>query len=136
MGHRTAAHQAQQIVHNPTSEASRKRYSSGEKQYENMLVAAGSNPEEPDRSRDPLKDAVSIACSLILQRCGPKSQGYDGLKARSTGGAIKSAVVSYWRSRGITGEFMAFPGGRTSGNPGKSPDLQSLINSLDESQRL
>lgn len=54
----------------------------------------------------------------------------------STGGAIESAVVNYWRSRQIHGEYIDLPDGSFVGNPGRSPSLQSLIKSLDEAQRL
>lgn len=76
-----------------------------------------------------------LACALILQRCGPQSENYEGLKADYTGGAVKSAIVNFWRKRGLTGEFLALPCGGYTGNPGRSPDLQSLIRSLDVAQR-
>lgn len=130
---------AQQIVRNPTKGSSRKRYECNERKYEHLLNEAGTNIDTPDfsdtRDLDKNKDPVVLACALILQRCGPTSKGYEGLKAKSTGGAVKSAVVNFWRKRGVNGEFFALPMGGYTGNPGKSPDLQSLIRSLEIAQR-
>lgn len=132
------AKRAKQIVCNPTGESSRKRYKGSEKLYRDLLVEFGSDPDRPDfsASRNTNKNPVNVARALILHRCSPKSKGWDGLKAMSTGGAIKSAVVNYWRSRQVNGEYVQLPGGSFTGNPGRSPDLQSLIKRLDESQRL
>ena len=129
---------AERIVRNLTSESSQKRYKSSAQLYHEWLVAPGANVDEldcsPTRKRE--SDPVFVACALIIARGGPQEDGFEGIKAKSTGGAMKSAIMSYWRRRGIDGEYVRLPDGSFTGNPGKSPDLQSLINRLDEAQRI
>lgn len=134
----STAETAQKIVRSPTSESSAKRYKGDIERYHKLLIDSGADLDNIDFSgtRRMESDPVVLACALILQRCGPKSKGYEGLKATSTGGAIKSAVVHFWRNRGINGEFIQLANGGYMGNPGKSPDLQTLIRRLDESQRI
>ncbi len=43
--------------------------------------------------------------ALMFSRCGPPCEGGEGLSAHSTGGSIKSAVVNFWRSFGVSGQF-------------------------------
>ena len=62
-------------------------------------------------SRVKTKNAIAIACTLILLRCGPKSEGYDNLKAASTGGAVISSVVAFWKSKGIHTELVVHQDG-------------------------
>lgn len=128
---------ARSIVNNPTRQSSQRRYTPAERRYEEMLIQGGcvditGSVFQVSEGRS---DPVSIACSLILQRCGPADKGFEEKKARSTGGAIKSAVVNYWRKKGITGDYFENADGSFSGNPGKCPKLQSLINYLDDAQR-
>ena len=129
---------AERIAPNPTSKSSQKRYKSSAQLYHEWLVALGANVNElnfwPTRKKE--SDPVFVACAFIIVRCGPRKDGFEGLKAKLRGGAIKSAVVSYWRRRGIDGEYVRLPDGSFTGNSGKSPDFQSLINRLDEAQRI
>ena len=132
-----AAQRATEIISNPTRISSRKRYLSNENLYVEMLKESGCSLNILDfsASRNMDKDPVTIACALIMKRCGPKAEGFEELKALSTGGAIKSAVVNYWRKNGYDGEYQDLPSGEYSGNPGKCPKLQTLINYLDDAQR-
>lgn len=120
---------------NPSSEPCTIPHSSAEKQYENMLIEADSRLDQPDSSGDSMKDPSAIACGLILMKCGPPEDGYDGLSAVSVGAAIRRAVMSYWHRRGVTDDFIKNPDGTTSGNPGKNMDLQIIIAYLHETQQ-
>lgn len=90
------------------------------------------DPNEIDTSENRNKDADPIVAAkkLIMLRCGPKMEGKQGLMAQSTGGAIKSAVVNFWKPYGFTTKFGENPDGTFHVNPGTAPALQELINKL------
>lgn len=90
------------------------------------------------KSTDPRPDTqnpVYVACELILKRCGPKKLGFENLGARSTGDAVRSAVVSFWRARGFDGDYVDLGRGAFSGNPGHARALSTLISRLESAQR-
>ena len=128
---------AMRVVINPVKRSSNKRYSKHEKTYHEHLLESGVNVDAPDLSltRGYEQCPVVIACALILETCGPKELGFKELNARSSGVAVKSAVVNYWRKRGLSNDFSCLPDGAICGNPGKSQDLQSMIKSLETAQR-
>ena len=67
---------------------------------------------------------------MILTKCGTELEDCEGLGARSTGGAIKSAVVDYWRSKGYSEDYRDSDDRKFSGNLGKHPENYSLIKVL------
>ncbi len=64
------------------------------------------------------------------------SEDGQGLSAQSTGGAIKSAVVNYWLSWEVSGQYVDQSNGRHEGNPDKAAQLAILKKSLDRAQKL
>lgn len=88
---------AEQIVCNPTSESSQGQYKSSAQLHHDWLLAFGASVDELDCSLTRKKESepVFLACALIIARCGPREDGLEGLKAKSTGGAFKSSVLSY-----------------------------------------
>ena len=61
--------------------------------YCQILEGMGIDPEDVDTESHPIT-AVKI---LVMMRCDPKCEVYEGLIASSTGGVIKSAVVRFWK---------------------------------------
>jgi len=130
-------HLARSIVRNPASSRTVRRYTAAQRLYRDALMRAGVDPSSliPRDEREDAKHPSSIAMALIYARCGPKNHGCEALGALSTGGAIRSAVVSYWRSRGVNGDYVDLGNGAYRGNPGKNPDLWVLIKSLARRQK-
>ncbi len=89
----------------------------------------------PASEREDEKHPVCIALALIFSRCGPPCEGGEGLSVHSTGGAIKSAVVNFSRSRGVAGDFKDMGNCRYSGNPGTCPQLAVLLKTLCRAQK-
>lgn len=118
------------IVRNPTRENHERIWST--------MRTFGCDPDAPDftASREPRSDPSLVACAYILKRCGLAEPGYGGLKASSTGEAARSAIVNYWRSKGSNGAYFILADGGYCGNPGRIPDINSIITRLDDQQRL
>ncbi len=93
---------AQIVVRAPYSRATLNRYKSLIKMYQEILSEMSIDPTHLDTSgsRNQSADPIAAAKELIMRRCGPKSAGYDGLSAASTGVAIKSSVIAFWKSMG------------------------------------
>ncbi len=125
------------IVRNPTSANTKLRYSGPMKLYYIELRNAGLDLEkiEPSCRRPDSANPVYIAMALIYQRCGLPSERYEGLSAHSTGGAIRSGMVSYWRSHGHNGEFVDLENGAFRGNPRTSEEIKVLLQSLIRGQK-
>lgn len=128
---------AQEIVKAPATKATERRYKKVTAMYVSILKEMTIIPEHLDTSgqRDRKRDPVAAALKLIMQRCGPKEDGYDGLSAAATGASCKSAIVAFWRTHGHFGGFEETSDGGYRGNPGRCPSIQDLINKLDIAQR-
>ncbi len=125
------------IVRNPTSAKPKLRYSGPMELYDIVLRNSGLDPEkiEPSCSRPDSANPVYIAMALIYQRCGPPSEAFEGLSAHSTGCALRSEIVSYWRPHGHNGGFVDLGNGAFRGNPGKSEEIKVLLQSLIRAQK-
>lgn len=133
-----AAEISKKIVRNPIASSSQRRYKHNIDLYAKWLKEFRVDLNKPDcsRGRNKDRDAVSAACALILYQFGPKEHGFEVLQASGTDEAVKSAVFSYWRSKGINGTYIELPCGGFTDNPGKFIDLQILINRLGGAQRV
>eukprot|EP00172_Hildenbrandia_rubra_P002175 Plantae.Rhodophyta-Hildenbrandia_rubra.ctg2863.p1 GENE.Plantae.Rhodophyta-Hildenbrandia_rubra.ctg2863~~Plantae.Rhodophyta-Hildenbrandia_rubra.ctg2863.p1 ORF type:complete len:400 (+),score=35.73 Plantae.Rhodophyta-Hildenbrandia_rubra.ctg2863:217-1416(+) len=120
----------------PIAESSQRRYGICIKMYRKLLQENNVDIDNKGSDRDRANDPVANACQLLLMRCGPKEDGYEGLSAKATGGAIRSAVISFFRSRGEHGRYEDYPNGSYSGNPGYAPQIGKLKNRLEAAQRL
>lgn len=133
----TALEAAERIVKTPATKSTARRYKKLTEMYAAVLNQMGVIPQHVDSSgsRDRKRDPVSAALKLIMNRCGPKEEGYEGLSAAGTGSACKSAIVAFWRTFGRFGNFEETADGGFRGNPGRCPSIQDLINKLEISQR-
>ena len=73
---------------------------------------------------------ADISLSLIFKKCEHPKEGYEGNSAHSTGGVIRSSVVSYWWSRGALDDFVRLEDDKCRGNPGKAAEISALVTSL------
>jgi len=128
---------AHEIVGNPGATSTANRYDKNTRMYLEILGSMSLDPNNMDTSgtRDKSNDAVAAGLQLIMQRCGPRAKGYEGLSATATGEACKSAIVYFWRSKRINTQYTESPDGSYSGNPGTSPALTNLIKKLVAHQK-
>ena len=103
-----ASERALNAVRNPACARSQRRYSGAIETYRKMMEDAGIDLESFDSSQPRAEEnhPVQNALTYIMLRCGPKSEGFEGLSAHSKEGAIKSAVFNYWRSQGVMDDYV------------------------------
>jgi len=126
-----------QLAANPGSGSTIVRYTPSQKLYHNALLAAGVNPDtiQPSSERSHAQHPSMIAMQLIYAKCGPKDEGCEARSAAATGTIIRSAVVSYWRSRHMDEDYKDLGAGKFSGNPGRNKEISTLLDVLIRRQK-
>lgn len=76
-------------------------------------------------------DTISASLQLILQRCGPKTDWYEGMKALSTGGACKSAIFSNCCAYGYYADYTEHRDGGFSENTENFSAIRDLMNNFE-----
>lgn len=119
--------------------SSDKRHAYNLRLYGELLVTMGGPTKVSDIDRSPGRDQktcpIKIGCALVLQRCGPRAEGYENLEAKATGNSVRSAVIQYWRLKGEHGKYVDHASGNYGGNPGHSPAFSKMIDTLTDQQK-
>lgn len=104
-----AIHHATAVLNSASARTTMQGYKKPTEMYCRVLEGIGIDPENVDASgtRNKAADPMAASLLLIMMRCGPKSEGYEGLFASSTSDAIKSAVVNFWKVYGKELSFLS-----------------------------
>lgn len=126
--------EAETVAIAPCAQSTARRYKKSIELYVQSLKDLGIEEPFVIGASDVTKrrNTIRAAIKLIYTRCGPH-QG--NLSAASTGNSTRSAIIAFWDAQGHMGEYIQFPNGSFSGNPGRCPSIQKLIKKLEASQR-
>ena len=135
----------------PLAESSESRYRGIIKMFSEAMKNVGAPIDDPLnkpfnslQKRTPAQSPVGVALALMMSRCGfVIDSRFENKKAKSTGGAIISAVSAAlsrldcaecgfgYECRHVKGEYVEKGWGAFLGNPGSAPQLKQLMRRLE-----
>ena len=80
---------------------------------------------------------IEVLKSILMQRCGPKSRGYEGLKCTSTGNVLLASVATWYKNSGVSfgdSQSCIECGSAVRGPPWKARSLLDFKDSLAKAQ--